>query len=88
MDFGKALTALKAGRRVAREGWNGKGMWLYHVPADAYPARTQAAKNTWGEDGLVPYRAYIAMKTAQDDVAVWTASQTDVLADDWFELEG
>ena len=28
MDFGEAIRALKAGERVARSGWNGKGMWL------------------------------------------------------------
>lgn len=94
MDFGKALEALKAGERVARSGWNGKGMFLYHVPANSYPAQTEAAKEYWrnrqqeeSANGvsaiMVPYGAYIAMKTAQENVVPWLASQTDVLADDW-----
>lgn len=83
MNFGQALEALKGGSSVARSGWNGKGMFLYHVPAGEYPARTAIAKGQWGENGLVPYGAYIAMKTAQDNVVPWLASQTDVLADDW-----
>ncbi|TMR25710.1 DUF2829 domain-containing protein [Nonomuraea zeae] len=33
MKFGDALNALKAGRRLARAGWNGKGMWVFRVPA-------------------------------------------------------
>lgn len=86
LSFGHAVHALKAGHKVARAGWNGKGMFLYHVPANAYPAQTPIAKAEWGEDALVPYRAYIAMKTVDGDVQVWTASQTDVLADDWMVL--
>jgi hypothetical protein len=34
-------------------------------------------------DDMVPYCAYIAMKTAQDNVVPWLASQTDMLAQDW-----
>lgn len=34
MDFGEALAALKRGVRVARAGWNGKGMWLTLVRPD------------------------------------------------------
>ncbi len=83
MSFGHAIVALKEGKKVARSGWNGRGMFLYYVPANAYLAQTAIAKAYWGEDGKVPYRAYIAMKTVDEDVQVWTASQTDVLADDW-----
>lgn len=80
-SFGGAISALKSGRKVARSGWNGKGMFLYYVPENSYPAVTDAAKETFGD--LVPYGAYIAMKTAQNNVVPWLASQTDVLAEDW-----
>lgn len=83
MSFGHALVALKAGQKVARAGWNGKGMFLYLVPAASYPAQTGAAKAYWGENAVVPYGAYIAMKTAQENVVPWLASQTDMLAEDW-----
>jgi hypothetical protein len=79
--FGTALEELKAGSKVARSGWNGKGMFIYYVPAASYPAQTEIAKKEFGE--TVPYGAYIAMKTAQGNVVPWLASQTDVLADDW-----
>lgn len=82
-NFGDALVALKFGLKVARQGWNGKGMFLYFVPEGAYPARTPVAKAEWGEDALVPYQAYIAMKTVQGTVVPWLASQTDMLAEDW-----
>jgi len=81
MDFGQAIRELKAGKKVAREGWNGKGMFLYHVPANEYPAVTDIAKDAFGEK--VPYGAYIAMKTAQNNVVPWLASQTDMFTDDW-----
>jgi hypothetical protein len=81
VTFGKALKALKAGDRVTRRGWNGKDMWLYHVPANAYLAQTEAAKRNIGP--TVPYAAYVAMKTADGTVVPWLASQTDILAEDW-----
>jgi len=81
MNFGLALEALKQGKSVERSGWNGRGMFLYLVPADTYPTRTDMAKEAFGD--TVDYGAYIAMKTAQGNVVPWLASQTDVLADDW-----
>lgn len=86
-DFGEAIKRLKEGRTVARKGWNGKGMFLYYVPANRYTAITDAAKKIAGEDNKVEYGAYIAMKTAQGNVVPWLASQTDVLAEDWVEVE-
>lgn len=86
MNFGLALEAAKMGRKIARAGWNGKGMFLYHVPAAAYPPKTDAAKEAFG-GGNVPYGAYVAMKTAQGNVVPWLASQTDMLADDWYIVE-
>lgn len=44
MDFTGALSWLKAGKRVARAGWNGKGMFAYMVPPASYPVQTGAAK--------------------------------------------
>lgn len=86
MNFGQALELLKQGKKVARQGWNGKGMFLYYVPANFYPASTEIAKEEFG--ATVEYGAYIAMKTVQGNVVPWLASQTDVLANDWmFEEE-
>ena len=89
MDFGKAIEALKDGKRVAREGWNGKGMFVYHVPAASYPAQRNDRGTMLGvfPDDMVPYREYLAMKTVNDEVVPWVASQTDILADDWSVVE-
>lgn len=85
MTFGLAVEALKKGAKVARAGWNGKGMFLYYVPAAAYPAQRNTLSTMVGvfPNDMVPYCAYIAMKTAQDNVVPWLASQSDVLASDW-----
>lgn len=85
MNFGVALALLKAGKRVAREGWNGKGMFIYLVGPGRYPATTVAGGLIAREqpDYLVPYLPYIAMKTVDGMVVPWLASQTDMLASDW-----
>lgn len=81
MDFSEALLAVKDGKKIARKGWNGAGQYVYHVPAASYAAQTDVAKEEFGEE--VPYTAYLAIKTVQNTVAPWLASQTDLLADDW-----
>jgi Protein of unknown function (DUF2829) len=86
-SFSAALVVLKDGGRVARSGWNGNGMFAYLVPAASYPVQTGAAKAHFGEGSLVPYRAYLALKTAQEDVATWVPSVSDVLAEDWYALD-
>jgi hypothetical protein len=87
LTFGTALTALKTGQRVARAGWNGKGQFVYLVPASSYPVQTGAAKAHFGEGALVPYNAYLALKGADDTVSTWAPSGSDALADDWLIVE-
>jgi hypothetical protein len=70
-----AVEALKQGQRVARSGWNGKGMYLQYVDGADWDIFTMNA-------GL-PFRSFIVMKTADDQIVPWLASQTDVLAEDW-----
>ena len=77
MDFGKALEALKEGKKVARSGWNGKGMFLFLVQGSTF--------NVKGTE--IKYHAHIDMKTADNQIVPWLASQTDMLANDW-EIEG
>lgn len=83
MDFGSALNGLKTGHKLQRSGWNGRGMFIYLVPENRYAPTTNAGAELAGEDGKVPYGAYLAMKTAHGNVVPWLASQTDILADDW-----
>lgn len=86
MDFGQALIALKQGRRVAREGWNGKGMFLFLVPGSTFRVNREPLLSIMGEGAEVQYHAHIDMKTAQGYVVPWLASQADMLAEDWVEV--
>lgn len=91
LSFGAALMALKAGDRIAREGWNGKGMWL--SLSGVLGGRPVAAENFWSphnaevarrNGGLATVLPCITMKTASGEILMgWLASQTDMLADDW-----
>lgn len=81
MTFGLAIEALKKGLRVARTGWNGKGMFLaYFSPVKENPAYADGMSIVEITHPLLPF---IAMKTADDMWVPWLASQTDVLAEDW-----
>ncbi len=73
MTFSEALEAIKAGKRVARTGWNGEGMYLRLQKPDDHSKMT------------LPY---IYMSTANGDLVPWLASQTDLLSDDWVILGG
>jgi len=88
MTFGLAIEALKTDQRVARAGWNGKGMWLCFVDAEGgwcVPNKNYVAhKEFAGEPHLLPW---IGMKTADNGFVPWLASQTDILADDWQIVE-
>ncbi len=97
MNFGEALEALKDGKKVAREGWNGKGMYLYLVHGrlvdvdmlqlEAYDALAKD-EGAMHDTGVVQFLSHIDMRTANGDVCVgWLASQTDMLAEDWKIVE-
>lgn len=82
MDFGMAIAALKMGKRVARAGWNGKGMFLFLIQGSNDIAKLHGYG--FGEVVGEPiFRDAIFMRTVDNQLVPWTASQTDVLAEDW-----
>lgn len=83
MDFGDAVKALKDGKRVARTGWNGKGMFLFLVPGSRFTVNRAPLLGIYPEGTEIDYHAHIDMKTAQGFVVPWLASQADVLSEDW-----
>jgi len=83
MSFGLAVEAMKKGLRVARSGWNGKGMFLFLVPGSKFKVNRPPLLGIYPEGTEVDYCPHIDMKTADNKVVPWLASQTDVLADDW-----
>lgn len=68
MNFGDALTCLRDGEKVTRDGWNGKGMWIALQTPDEHSKMN---------------RPYIYMRAVNGELVPWVASQTDLLADDW-----
>jgi len=68
MTFGTAIDCMRKGDRVARAGWNGKGMWIaIQVPDENSKMR----------------QPYIYMSPVGGQLVPWLASQADMLADDW-----
>ena len=87
LTFGQAIEALKQGKKVARAGWNGKGMFLFLVPGSTFKVNRSPLLGIHPEGTEVNYCSHIDMKTADDKVVPWLASQTDVLAEDWDIVE-
>lgn len=87
MNFGQAIAALKSGDKVARAGWNGKGMFLIYVAGSkvkAYHGTPYADAKIVDDVGMVTINPHIDMRTSTGEMQPgWLASQTDMLADDW-----
>ena len=83
MTFGEAVEALKEGYKVARFGWNGKGMFLFLVKGSTFTVDREPLRSIMGVGTQVQYHAHIDMKTAQGYVVPWLASQVDILSEDW-----
>lgn len=88
MDFSDALHRLKRGCRIAREGWNAKGQYVYLVPAGRYEPTTPSGDDIAADqpDGKVPYAAYMALKTTRHEIAPWAPTGNDTLAEDWIDV--
>lgn len=89
-NFGEALKYLKRGFKVARKGWNGKGMFV--VYQKAYPQGIPCNKQTaeaWGmnEGDLFICNPYLQIKQVDGSHSMWVPSIGDVLAEDWMFVE-
>jgi hypothetical protein len=82
VSFSAALIMLKDGHRIARTGWNGKGMYLALVKP---PAAWELHAGIRGP--IYQLEPFIAMKTADNKLIPWLASQTDLLSEDWEVLD-
>ncbi len=83
MSFSSALEFLKGGNKVARSGWNGKSMFIFLVPGSQFKVNRAPLLGIYPEGTDINYHAHIDMKTADNMIVPWLASQTDMLADDW-----
>lgn len=85
LPFSLALELIKQGHKIARAGWNGKGMYCALIKGGAVQ---QAIADCYGQAGSTyPVCDAIYMKTADEKLVPWLASQTDILADDWVVVQ-
>ena len=82
MNFGNAIELLKQGKRVKRNGWNGRGIFLELQTPDEYSKMTHPYIyiDTTGLETNNP--------NAPKDRVPWLASQTDMLSEDWVLYNG
>ena len=81
MDFGSAIKLLKEGKRVQRNGWNGKGIYIEMQKPDEH------SKMTLPYIYIVTNGLVTNNPDAPKGVVPWLASQTDMLAEDWKIVE-
>lgn len=82
--FDIALHMLKGGSKVARRGWNGKGMFLFLVRGSTFEVNRPPLLGIYPEGTVINYRPHIDMRTASGDIVAWVASQSDLLEADWY----
>ncbi len=92
MNFGMALVALKKGFKVARkDGWNAKGMFL----TVAYEQKDKTDFGILynkgfpenGQDSAPYLENFICLFTVRKTLVPWQATQSDMLADDYFIVD-
>ena len=86
LTFGEALELLKAGKRVARAGWNGKGMFVFLVPGSNFKVNRPPLLGIYPEGTEINYRPHIDLKGADGSISTWAPSGSDALAEDWVEV--
>ena len=85
MNFGLAIEAAKMGKRIARKGWNGKGMYVFLVHGMDFHTNADLSEL---DDQDVEVLDCLVMRTATGAFCPgWLASQTDMLADDWYIVQ-
>ena len=90
--FGEAIAAAKSGKRISREGWNGKGMFVFvqvpsEVPAEIVPKMSSLPPDVKAElvrrGGTISYHNQMALVYPDSKIYGWTPSPSDALATDW-----
>jgi hypothetical protein len=85
-SFSNALNMIKDGKKMQREGWNEKGMFVFLVPGSIFNVNRPPLLGIYPEGTEINYHAHIDMRTADGQIVPWLASQTDILANDWQEV--
>ena len=84
--FGWAISHLKLGKKVSRQGWNGKGMFLEMFTSNTLGL--ELFQHLMIKYNIKDIPPFIVMKTAQQTLQFgWLASQADMLSNDWMIVE-
>lgn len=87
MNYGQALQAAREGKLIARQGWNGKGMYVFFVPGSKFIVNRPPLLGIFPNGTEIVYRPHLDMKYADGTVGVWMASHSDMLEADWMIVE-
>ena len=87
LTYSDALFLLKAGFKLAREGWNGKKMFVYFVPGSRFKVQGLPLAGVFPDGSELEYRSHLDMRHSDGTVGVWLASHSDQLEDDWVIVE-
>lgn len=83
MNFGQALESLKTGCKLTRDGWNGRGMFVFFVLGSTFCVNRPPLLGIYPEGTTIEYRPHIDIKNVDDSISTWVPSIGDVLAEDW-----
>lgn len=85
MTFGHAIVMAEEGKKIARHGWNGKGMFVLYTPGRVVEnLEPNSFYEKSGFEAPVVINGHFDMKAADGSMVVgWLASQTDMVANDW-----
>lgn len=86
MNFSQALELIKEGKKLARDGWNGKGLFVYLVHGSKFIVNRPPLNAMYKEGTEITYNPHIDIKCADGHCSVWAPSMGDVMAEDWKEV--
>ena len=97
MNFGSAIEALKEGKCITREGWNGKGMFIFkQVPSaidnsiiskmQSVPDSAKIILTTRNQEPIY-YQNQMVIVKPDGTIDSWVASSSDTFAEDWIILD-
>jgi Protein of unknown function (DUF2829) len=87
MNFEEALSNIKKGARMTRQGWNGKSQFVYLVNGSQFNVNREPLLGIYPEGTKINYHPHIDIKTVSSPESiccgVWFPTMGDLLAEDW-----
>lgn len=87
MNFSEALELIKQRKKLARTGWNGKGIFIYLVDGSEFEVNRASLNKIYPEGTKIKYRPHLDLRAPDGTCGVWTPSNSDLLMEDWEIIE-